>query len=91
MQTTSTRSVQDDHATLIRKIGAASTVLLKNTNNVLPLNIDKIRSIGLFGGDAGPANLGPNGCADRGCLDGTLGIGWGSGTANYPYLISVSA
>jgi beta-glucosidase len=31
-------NVQDDHAALIREIGGASTVLLKNTNKALPLN-----------------------------------------------------
>ena len=31
---------------------------------------------------------GPNGCADRGCDNGTLGMAWGSGTANFPYLVT---
>lgn len=42
-----------------------------------------------LGSDAGPAKRGPNGYADRGGIDGTLAMGWGSGTADYPYLISV--
>lgn len=33
---------------------------------------------------------GPNACEDRGCDRGTLAIGWGSGTAEFPYLVTVS-
>lgn len=29
-------------------------------------------------------------CEDHGCNEGTLAQGWGSGTANYPYLVTVS-
>lgn len=36
-------SVQGDHYKVIREIGAASTVLLKNTNDTLPLSVDKIK------------------------------------------------
>lgn len=72
---------------VIRKIGAASTVLLKNTNNALPLS--KPISISLIGSDAGPPFNGPNGYADHGGDSGTLAMGWGSGTAQFPYLISV--
>lgn len=35
--------MQGDHYKVIREIGAASTVLLKNTNDTLPLNVDKIK------------------------------------------------
>lgn len=79
--------VRGEHSTLIRQIGAASTVLLKNTNNVLPLT-GREKFTGIFGSDAGDSPLGPNGCDDRGCDNGTLASGWGSGTANFPYLIS---
>ncbi|KAG9223004.1 hypothetical protein CCMSSC00406_0000307 [Pleurotus cornucopiae] len=57
-------NVQGNHKDLIRTIGAASTVLLKNTGKALPLN--KPRTIGIIGN----------------------GAGWGSGTADYPYLIT---
>jgi len=40
-------NVQADHATLIRTIGAASTVLLKNVNGALPLKAPK--SLGIIG------------------------------------------
>ena len=78
--------VRGDHATLIRDIGARSTVLLKNINNALPLS--KPKFVAVIGEDAGPNPLGPNGCADRGCDNGTLGMAWGSGTANFPYLVT---
>ncbi|KAI1486125.1 glycoside hydrolase family 3 protein [Biscogniauxia mediterranea] len=77
--------VQGDHGELIREIGAKSTVLLKNTGS-LPLN--KPKFLAVIGEDAGPNPLGPNGCSDRNCNMGTLAMGWGSGTANYPYLVT---
>ena len=60
--------VQEDHYEVVREIGAASTVLLKNTNGALPLK--KPRSIVLVGSDAGPGKIGPNEFADQvsGCL-----------------------
>ncbi|KDQ19728.1 glycoside hydrolase family 3 protein [Botryobasidium botryosum FD-172 SS1] len=78
--------VQGDHAKLIRQIGAASTVLLKNVGGALPLN--KPRSIAIIGSDAGASSRGPNGYEDRAGNDGVLAMGWGSGTADYPYLIT---
>lgn len=77
--------VRADHARLIREIGAKGTVLLKNTGS-LPLS--RPRFVAVVGEDAGPATGGPNGCADRGCDNGTLAMGWGSGTANFPYLVT---
>lgn len=78
--------VQANHRTVVREIGAASAVLLKNEKNALPLK--KPRRIALIGNDAGPALRGPNGFLDRAGNDGILGMGWGSGTAQFPYLIS---
>lgn len=82
--------VRHEHGRLIRQIGADSTVLLKNTNNALPLT-GKEKLTAVFGEDAGPNPLGPNGCADRGCDMGTLGMAWGSGSGNFPYLITPDA
>lgn len=79
--------VRAEHGNLIRQIGAASTVLLKNTNHVLPLT-GKEKFTAVFGGDAGDNQYGPNGCPDRSCDNGTLAMGWGSGTANFPYLVT---
>lgn len=79
--------VRDEHAPLIRQIASASTVLLKNKNNALPLTGNE-KFTAAFGSDAGSNPYGPNGCPDRGCDNGTLAMGWGSGTANFPYLVT---
>lgn len=79
-------NVQRDHADVNRKVGSNSVVLLKNTG-ALPLTHQE-RMVGLIGEDAGSNPRGANGCPDRGCDDGTLAMGWGSGTANFPYLIT---
>ena len=80
--------VREDHGNLIREIAAKGTVLLKN-NGALPLK--KPRFVAVIGEDAGPNINGPNSCGDRGCDNGTLGMAWGSGTANFPYLITPDA
>ncbi|KAI9038990.1 beta-glucosidase [Aspergillus affinis] len=48
----SNRDVRGNHSALIRQHGAASTVLLKNERNALPLR--KPRNIVIAGNDAGP-------------------------------------
>ncbi|KAI9804862.1 MAG: hypothetical protein M1825_001231 [Sarcosagium campestre] len=78
--------VRRNHRDLVRNVASRGTVLLKNTNNTLPLK--NPRFIAIIGQDAGDNAAGPNGCDDRGCGNGTLAQGWGSGTANYPYLIT---
>ncbi|KAF7309113.1 Fn3-like domain-containing protein [Mycena kentingensis (nom. inval.)] len=60
-------NVQGDHYKLIREMGAASTVLLKNVHGALPLSAKKLKRVG--------------------CDEGTLAMGFGSGTATFPYLI----
>jgi beta-glucosidase len=80
-------NVRANHGQIIRDHAAKSTVLLKNTHSVLPLT-GKEKLTAVFGDDAGDNPLGPNGCPDRGCNSGTLAMGWGSGTTNFPYLIS---
>ncbi|CAG8956788.1 hypothetical protein HYFRA_00011177 [Hymenoscyphus fraxineus] len=77
--------VQGDHKVLAREVAGASTVLLKN-NGVLPLSGPK--SVAVIGEDAHDNPAGPNSFADRGGNSGTLAQGWGSGSANYPYLIA---
>ncbi|KAL4243219.1 glycosyl hydrolase 3 family protein [Abortiporus biennis] len=79
-------NVQADHKSLIRTIGDASTVLLKNQNGALPLNVAK--SIAVIGNGATNSSKGPNGYTDRGGNDGVLAMGWGSGTDDFPYLIA---
>lgn len=85
-----------NHAPIIREIGAAGTVLVKNSkkkngHRALPLKTRKGHTpnrIAVIGSDAAPAYLGANGIADRGGVDGILGVGWGSGSADYSILIS---
>ncbi|KAL5408726.1 hypothetical protein PMIN03_006385 [Paraphaeosphaeria minitans] len=79
--------VRADHYKAIRVASAKSTVLLKNLNGALPLKGNE-KNTAVFGQDAGDSQVGPNGCADRGCDNGTLAMGWGSGTADFPYLIT---
>jgi beta-glucosidase len=79
--------VQADHKDLIRKIGSSSIVLLKNINNALPLTGSE-KFTAIIGEDATANPNGPNSCVDRGCDIGTLAMGWGSGTAEFPYLVS---
>ena len=79
-------NVQGDHYQNIRTVAAKGTVLLKN-NGALPLT-GKEKLTTVFGSDAGENLWGPNGDPDRGGDNGTLAMGWGSGTANFPYLIT---
>lgn len=80
-ETNSNVEATGNHNVIIREVGAASTVLLKNKNSALPLN--KPKKIAIIGEGAAPAQGGPNRFGDRGGNDdgndGTLGVGWGSG------------
>ncbi|EAW08763.1 beta-glucosidase [Aspergillus clavatus NRRL 1] len=80
------------HSIIARKVAAEGTVLLKNVDHTLPLSRNAsgpsgVMRVGIYGDDAGPAQ-GPNACPDRGCNQGTLATGWGSGTVDFPYLVS---
>lgn len=79
--------VRAEHSNVIRDIGARSTVLLKNVNGTLPLT-GREKLTAVFGNDAGPNLAGPNSCSDRDCDNGTLGMAWGSGSSNFPYLVT---
>jgi beta-glucosidase len=58
---------------IVREIGQASTVLLKNENGTLPITAPS--TIAVVGNGAGPAANGPNGFVDRGGNDGVLAQG----------------
>jgi beta-glucosidase len=85
-----------DNAALIREIGAAGTVLVKNTNNALPLKDPKFLSV--YGYDAtvgdspwrDPARFGGGYDVNFGWSyqNGSLITGGGSGTSTPPYVIS---
>ncbi|TLD20875.1 hypothetical protein E2P81_ATG08539 [Venturia nashicola] len=76
--------VQADHKEIARAVARDGIVLLKNENGALPLK--KPKSLAIVGNDAINNPDGPNACSDRACNTGTLAMGWGSGTAEYPYL-----
>jgi beta-glucosidase len=78
------RDVRADHAKVVRKIGAAGTVLLKNTNGALPLTNET--NIGLFGNDVPYPTIGSVFLGDGGAEGyemGTLDVGGGSGTVRH--------
>ncbi|KKK26322.1 beta-glucosidase [Aspergillus rambellii] len=79
-------NVTGDHGHLAKTIARDSVVLLKNVNNTLPLR--NPGSLAIIGSDSIVNPNGPNACFDRGCNIGTLAQGWGSGTAEYPYLVA---
>ncbi|KAF4839873.1 putative beta-glucosidase G [Colletotrichum siamense] len=78
------RDVRRDHSKIIRKLGAEATVLLKNVNGTLPLNLPS--NIGVFGNDA--ADPADGLVFGAGFEIGTLSIGGGSGTGRHTYLVS---
>jgi beta-glucosidase len=79
-------NVQGDHATVARQISREAITMLKNDNQTLPLAINA--TLRVFGSDAQISSDGINACIDSSCNKGVLGMGWGSGAVNYPYLDS---
>ncbi|KAF7952147.1 uncharacterized protein EAE97_001644 [Botrytis byssoidea] len=77
--------VRGNHSWLVRELGAAGTVLLKNTNNALPLKAPK--RIGVFGNAAGDLANGPY-PHDKDYEYGCLPIGGGSGSARFSQLVT---
>ncbi|THY99459.1 beta-glucosidase-related glycosidase [Aureobasidium pullulans] len=89
-------NVQEDHSDLIREIGAAGTVLVKNVNSTLPLKNPRFLSI--YGYDAtikatpwqNPSRYGGGYEVNFGwdTFNGTMITGGGSGGSTPPYVIS---
>ncbi|KAJ6161084.1 hypothetical protein N7470_004480 [Penicillium chermesinum] len=79
-------NVQGDHNITARAVAREAITLLKNDGHVLPLHPSD--SLKVFGTDAGANSGGLNSCTDQGCDNGVLAMGWGSGTARFPYLIT---
>ncbi|RBQ80421.1 hypothetical protein VDGD_03973 [Verticillium dahliae] len=84
------RDVRANHADIVRKVAAAGTVLLKNTNNVLPLG--KPKNVGVFGNGAADVAQGLTFTGDDsgpwGPNIGALSVGGGSGAGRHTRLIS---
>lgn len=88
------RDVRGNHSQLIRNIGSAGTVLLRNENNTLPLEKPKV--IGVFGNDAADISVGLDFTAEHGTSTipdngfniGTLMVGGGSGGGRASYVVS---
>ncbi|KAI0869554.1 beta-glucosidase-related glycosidase, partial [Hypoxylon argillaceum] len=78
------RDVRGNHDVLIREIGAASTILLKNVDQALPLKAPK--SIAVFGNDAGDPTQGAY--FNNNFEYGTLPVGGGSGTGRFTELVT---
>ena len=89
---------KDFHGHLAQQIAAEGTVLAKNEEGILPLEVkgwtDQYQphgagkyKVGVFGEDAASNPKGPNDCPDRGCNVGTLASGWGSGAVDFPHLV----
>ncbi|KAL5338041.1 beta-glucosidase [Aspergillus crustosus] len=86
------RDVRANHGALIRKHGAAGTVLLKNTNNTLPLTNPRV--VAVFGNDAADLSRGsaaPLGDAyhpHTGIASGVQAMGGGAGSGRFSYIVS---
>jgi beta-glucosidase-like glycosyl hydrolase len=65
-------NVQGTHSTVARAIARDGIVLLKNTNNALPLK--KPASLAVIGLDSVANPNGINSCTDRDCDDETLAM-----------------
>jgi len=86
-----------DHDALARKVAREGIVMVKNEVQTLPIHRkgseyaskqgNKKFKIGVFGEDAFANPKGDNACPDRGCNEGTLAMGWGSGAVELPYLV----
>lgn len=74
--------VRGNHSELIRKHGAAGTVLLKNTNNALPLKAPKL--IAVFGNDASFPDAGMY--TNDATFYGNQYVGGGSGTGRATFV-----
>lgn len=84
------RNVRDNHYSTIREMGASATVLLKNTNHMLPLK--NYTNVGIFGNDSpypstGSVFLG-YGQQPDGFEFGTVDIGGGSGAVRHTHLVT---
>lgn len=78
--------VREDHAENVRAVARDGIVLLKNQEGALPLANQG--SIAVIGSAAVAGDHANNVCPDKGCNDGALGMGWGSGSVEYTYFVT---
>lgn len=79
------RDVRGNHAEIIRRHGAAGSVLLKNVNGALPLKSPK--NVAVFGNDASDPTK--SSVLNQGDYEyGTIVAGGGSGTGQLSYLVT---
>ncbi|KAK2460318.1 hypothetical protein APHAL10511_007707 [Amanita phalloides] len=83
----------DAHTALVREIGSASAVLLKNNRTTsggitigLPITKSDIRTVAIVGQDAKQLNQKCSGGLNE-CNDGTMVIGWGSGSNSLDHVV----
>ncbi|KAI9739036.1 MAG: hypothetical protein M1834_007248 [Cirrosporium novae-zelandiae] len=90
VEETDFRDVRANHSDIIREIGGASMILLKNKNSALPLQ--RPHQMSVFGAHAGPVMGGPNQAftllGSGPTYQGHLATGSGSAEASLPYLIT---
>ncbi|KAF9880217.1 putative glycosyl hydrolase family 3 N terminal domain-containing protein [Colletotrichum karsti] len=79
-------NVQANHKENVRAVARDGTVLLKNDGAILPLKAPG--KIAVIGSSSVNNPQGINACVDRSCNVGSLGMGWGSGTVDYPYVVA---
>ncbi|KAH7316988.1 glycoside hydrolase family 3 protein [Stachybotrys elegans] len=79
-------NVQANHRDNVRAVARDGIVLLKNDDNILPLR--RPSTLAVVGSGAVIGDHARNQCSDHGCNSGALGMGWGSGTVNYPYFVA---
>ena len=80
------RDVLEDHYNINRQISMAGIILLKNTNNVLPLNVIHDKNLFIYGDAAGQARQGFGGAGELE-FGGAVYQGGGSGYVEPTYAI----
>jgi beta-glucosidase-like glycosyl hydrolase len=86
-------TITDATIKINREAAGQSNVLLKNENGVLPITKDKYSKIAIIGNDAFKSDC--NKINDCSCKEGSnlifkghLGLGYGSGTTDFQYIIA---
>ena len=81
------RNAMEDHYLINREASRAGMILLKNVNNMLPLNVSVDTNIFIYGESAGQPNCGLEREASSGNCGGALYQGGGSGFVRPAYAV----